>query len=315
MKNSDTGLRQKQYMNNLAKSPERHKIHESWFNEESVDFWRHNRMYDTISPVAKTFANESWLTVGDGRFGLDAVRLTKMFGIQDILPTDTSEIMLQQGKERGIIESYRVEDCEQLSFSDNSFGVVFCKEAFHHFQKPFMALYEMIRVARRAVVLVEPLDGAYNKRIKSLAYLSSACKVLLSKISGRRTVAYIPEITPVEVGFEEAGNFIYAINEREIIRMAYGMGLPAVAFKRFNDCYIKGCEFETATPGNPTFDQITKTIKNMDALNQTEPAYSSANMISVVLFLEKPSDFLISEMENNSFYFPTIKTNPYSCHR
>ena len=39
-------------------------------SKDSVDQWRHNRMYDTISPFLE--ATDSWLTVGDGTYGKDA---------------------------------------------------------------------------------------------------------------------------------------------------------------------------------------------------------------------------------------------------
>lgn len=54
--------------------------------------------------------------------------------------------------------NYSVENAESLSFRDNEFEVAFCKEAYHHFPRPFLALYEMLRVASKAVVLAEPND-------------------------------------------------------------------------------------------------------------------------------------------------------------
>lgn len=50
----------------------RREIHESWFDEGSADFWRHRRMYEMIAPLAAAHQDSKWLTVGDGRYGLDS---------------------------------------------------------------------------------------------------------------------------------------------------------------------------------------------------------------------------------------------------
>ena len=50
--------------------------------------------------------------------------------------------------------------------------------------------------------------------------------------------------------YEEVGNFGYAISEREMEKVALGLGLPAVAFKGLNDRYEKGVEFERADPAS-----------------------------------------------------------------
>ena len=73
---------QKHVMNEDAFIEERKKIHESWFDSETVDFWRHNRMYATISPLANFYHKKKWLTLGDGRYGLDSYRLNKMFDLK-----------------------------------------------------------------------------------------------------------------------------------------------------------------------------------------------------------------------------------------
>src|SRR5687767_5886932 len=93
--------------------------HDSWFREDTVDFWRHKRMYETCRAVATHYRNVKWLTVGDGRYGLDSVRLRKLFSIQTILPTDLGSYLLERGRERRLFDEYRVENAEHLTFSDN----------------------------------------------------------------------------------------------------------------------------------------------------------------------------------------------------
>jgi hypothetical protein len=74
---------------------ERLKFEESWFDETTVDYWRHHRMYAPLTPLIKAYPNSKWLTVGDGRFGLDSVKLKKIEPTLDVLPTDISPYLLQ----------------------------------------------------------------------------------------------------------------------------------------------------------------------------------------------------------------------------
>ena len=50
-------------------------------------------------------------------------------------------------------------DAEQIDLPDGSFDCVFVHEVLHHCRSPHKALCEMLRVARRHVVLLEPNDS------------------------------------------------------------------------------------------------------------------------------------------------------------
>ncbi|NQT07036.1 MAG: class I SAM-dependent methyltransferase, partial [Candidatus Omnitrophica bacterium] len=54
--------------------------------------------------------------------------------------------------------SYGIENAESLSYPDGSFDLVFCKEGLHHLARPMLGLYEMLRVCRKAVIIVEPYE-------------------------------------------------------------------------------------------------------------------------------------------------------------
>lgn len=54
--------------------------------------------------------------------------------------------------------SYQQQNGEKLPFDSASFDVVFCKEGLHHLVRPVLGLYEMLRVARKGVILIEPFD-------------------------------------------------------------------------------------------------------------------------------------------------------------
>jgi hypothetical protein len=53
---------------------------------------------------------------------------------------------------------YQKENAERLSLPNHSFELVLVKEGLHHLGRPALGLYEMLRVCRRAVILMEPHD-------------------------------------------------------------------------------------------------------------------------------------------------------------
>lgn len=302
---------QKTYMDNDALASERMHVHETWFNETTTDFWRHKRMYEVIRPIAEYHQNAAWLTVGDGRYGLDAIRIQKLFGVQNIFPTDIGENMLRISKEKGWISDFGVENAECLSFADNSFDVVFCKEAFHHFPRPYLALYEMLRVSKKAVVMIEPAERLINNGIKSKNYILSALYLLLHKLTGRSYMPYISGIVPVSHTHEHSGNYLYAVSVREMEKLVHGLALPALAWKGFNDVYEKGREFETAKPGNPLYEKIKQAIEKGDELCRTYPQYHQPNMVGVILFKELPSAALVQQLHTAGYQLPAVHKNPY----
>lgn len=52
-----------------------------------------------------------------------------------------------------------IEDNENLSFADNSFDYVFIAASLHHLPRPIIGLYELVRVAKYGVILIEPNDS------------------------------------------------------------------------------------------------------------------------------------------------------------
>ena len=115
---------------------------------------------------------EKWLTLGDGRYGTEANYLISK-GI-DAMANDYSDKLLKIGKEIGFIEKYQKENAESLTFNDNEFDYVLIKEAFHHFPRPWIVLYEAFRVCKKGVILIEPNDQISHK--------SSLMKRLIKKI-------------------------------------------------------------------------------------------------------------------------------------
>lgn len=71
--------------------------------------------------------------------------------------TDLSPEMLEVGSKRYNEIDLRVMDCERLDFSDKSFEVVFMRSVLHHSPNPVQAIREMKRVAKKTILIAEPL--------------------------------------------------------------------------------------------------------------------------------------------------------------
>ena len=62
---------------------EKRKTALTWLEERSFDYCRHARMRATANPLIESSPKATWLTVGDGRYGNDAIWLMKA-GAQNV---------------------------------------------------------------------------------------------------------------------------------------------------------------------------------------------------------------------------------------
>jgi ubiquinone/menaquinone biosynthesis C-methylase UbiE len=269
------------------------RIVDSWFDKSTADYWRHRRMYEAAEYLAGA-RDEAWLTIGDGQYGLDSVRLRER-GVSRVLPTDIADASLKAAKARGVIDDYRVENAERLSFADGSFDYVFCKEAFHHFPRPFLALYEMVRVARKGVILVEPQDQV-GSPLREAIYG-------LRKLSRRQRHFD-------QHRYENSGNYIYSISEREIEKACLGINLPCVAFKGLSDLYVKGAEFEPANLSSPKFLRMRVGILLHTLL--VGFGFSRHNVLMCCIFKEPLAQEVRRAYSENRWRIVDLPRNPYA---
>ena len=152
------------------------KYSQNWLRKDSLDYWRHQRMLKPIKAFIQR--GDSWLTIGDGRYGTEANFLLS-YGV-NALATDLSDTLLKVGNKIGFIKDFKKENAESLSFKDNEFDYVLIKEAFHHFPRPWIALYESFRVAKKGVILIEPNDQLSINVGKRIKIIKSIYKFLKS---------------------------------------------------------------------------------------------------------------------------------------
>ncbi len=89
----------------------------------------------------------------------------KQFPFKKILLTNlnppTKEILeIIKGDSR---ITYQRQNIEKLSLVSKSYDFVFCKEALHHLPRPVLGLYEMLRVCKQAVIIIEPYETFLGK--------------------------------------------------------------------------------------------------------------------------------------------------------
>ena len=278
----------------------------SWKNKTTVDFWRHERMYSNISPLIDSYPDASWLTIGDGRYGTDANFILSQ-GCKDVLATDISDTYLRIALAEGFITNYKTENAESLSFDNSSFDFVLCKEAYHHFPRPMVALYEMIRVAKKGVILMEPQDP--NLLVPSRLQLNSLLKWTGQTIKNALKTRMGKEIYYSYGNYEEVGNYIYTISEREIEKVALGLNLDLVSFKGLNDYYEEGVEFEEQDELSELFKRVKTNIAEKD--KRTRKGLQQAGMLISIIFKTPPSKDCLTSLEQMGFKIRKLPKNPY----
>lgn len=271
--------------------PARKKIAASWFDETTANAWRDLRAYEIARHLGGP--RERWVTIGDGRWGLDSIRL-RARGAGDVLPTNLDTALLQDAKGRNLIAEFRAENAERLSFPDASFDYAFCKESFHHFPRPMIALYEMLRVTRKGVILIEP-----NDRLQSiLRRVAFPVRALLGKPLAMEGTQY-----------EDSGNYVYSISQREIKKVALGINLPQVAFKGLNDFYVPGIEFAPASWKAPLYRTLRVKVAARDFLCRV--GLDEPMILMACIFHQKISVDQRRSMTANGWDVIDLPRNPY----
>lgn len=298
MNNNNVKYDRHQHEWDLVLSDKEHmRYGESWLKGGTLDSWRHTRMREFAAPIVRNDTKATWVTVGDGRFGTDANYLLSL-GAEDVHCTDISDTLLKIGSEKGFIKSFSAENAEFLSFNDNAFDYVFCKEALHHFPRPFIALSEMFRVARKGVFLVEPRDRLIDRGPLAFA-LDLLRRIKGSNMSGHE--------------FEGVGNYVYTVSERELEKFLLGIHYTKIAFNGLNDSYFSGAEFvelrTTSLRDRIKILRINATIAIQNLLEKL--GLRKSGLLVALLFKEAPSSNLEEELRAAGWIVRSLPLNPH----
>ena len=257
--------------------------------QDTVDAWRHQRMLACTLPLIKEWPSSGWITVGDGNFGSDAFFLRNHGA--SVTATSISENTLSIAHAHGWIEAFAAENAESLSFGDNGVDFVLCKEALHHFPRPPLGLYEMLRVARNAVVLIEPIEAGW----RPLSSLKALAKSVLRGDSGEQ--------------FEPSGNFVYRLSIREVFKMLTALGYPCLAWKGVNDCYIPAVKSASAKQLSAGWLLTRVGIAAQNLLCWSR--LLNFGLAGIICFKQRPSPKFEKALRISGYSVVSLPTNPY----
>jgi len=265
------------------------KLPSCYTDPESIDAWRHERMHRTILPLLRAFPEATWLTVGDGKYGSDAYFL-KCNGAE-VMASSLSTVTLTEAKQQGYLENIIAQNAECMSAADGEYDFVLCKEAYHHFPRPPIAFYEMLRVCAQGAVLIEPAED--RKRL--LDYLKILVKRLLRKNASML--------------FEPSGNYIYKVNMDEIARMMTALNYELVSYKYLNDFYHakysdrKFRKYSMATLATLAGIGVQNILCAIGLMNY--------GLATVIAFKRIPSDEIQDKLKKEGFHHKHLPINPY----
>lgn len=264
--------------------------------KNNLSVWLQNIFFGCLDPLLKNI-NQTWLTIGDA-YGFDAQYI--LGKNNNATASDLNIDFLNIAQKEGVIDSFSSQNAEQLSYNDDQFDYLLCKEAYHHFPRPYAALYEMIRVAKKGIVVIEPQDPV-SKMAGLLFFLNilSAFKNNFANLLWKNRFSYEP-----------VGNFVYKISEREMEKFAAGLNLPLLAFKKINpNFYFKGADEIECTLRNPKFLKVYLKKKLLDVL--VKIGLIPSQVLSAIVFKEVPDETLLMELKSSGYELVYIPKNPY----
>ncbi len=192
----------------------------AYIRDQNNETYRSNvKTLDLLQPFWRTPG--TWLTIADYN-GFEANYLLQKQ--QDATASDISDTFLKEAQKQGGITKFRQLNAERIDCENNAFDYVCCREAFHHFPRAYLGVYEMLRVASKAAILIEPSD----------MLLQMPGLMFLKNVLDRFNPKWIDRIWKNHYSFETVGNYVFKISGREIEKIAMGVGLPCIAIRKVN---------------------------------------------------------------------------------
>ncbi len=266
-------------------------------NQGSINHWLQQLFFKCLDPFMQE-KQASWFTVGDA-YGHDAQYLLEK-GVEDVTASDLNGDFLALSQEIGLIEKYAVENAEAMSLGDNSVDYILCKETYHHFPRPYAALYEMIRVAREAIVIIEPQDPILKMPL--LLFMNN----LLARVNDK----LIAKVWKNRFSYERVGNFVYKTSEREFEKLAAGLNLPMIAVKALNpNFWFLGSNNIPAKRTSHKFRKVLWKKGLRDLLSKVGAVPSQT--LSIVVFKQLPSPAVRQSLIADGYRLVEIPQNPY----
>jgi ubiquinone/menaquinone biosynthesis C-methylase UbiE len=260
-----------------------------YVSPDTVDNWRHLRLREGLLPILKHDPGASWLTIGDGNYGSDAYYLNQHAA--NAIATSLTNTTLVIAAEKGFIQEYRAENAERLSQTDQSIHYTLCKEAYHHFPRPAVAFYEMTRISKKAVVLIEPVEGSGRILNRFKCWMKK-------RLRG-----------DTEFEFEISGNYIFRLSVREMEKMMIAMNGKTIAYKYFNDYYNSSYGGDSVSIESKGLRLTKLGILAQDILCQLR--LLDWGLVTFIAFTGPVSKALLVNLRSNGFHIRDLPQNPY----
>jgi SAM-dependent methyltransferase len=241
----------------------------------------HHSLMDAVIPILKTSpSNSTWLTIGDSRFCYESAYIkhlsknlsTHVTVMGSSLRNDTCYYTLNAG----LIDKFSLLNVEAIELDDDSFDFVLTKESFHHFYRPYLGVYEMLRVARHGVILIEPSESALEKFESNIAR-DERSENLANSILRK----------PIRTNYEHVG-YQFNINPMELRKIALALGYKYIAFQGNN-----------SPTGPKTKEEFIAARDKLNELGKQGKRYY--NLITAVIFKREPSGEMLKALEESDF--------------
>lgn len=180
----------KWYQDILEGGPEKW---DGFINPDSIWSWMHTYCIDHIKEFFQNIPPSTFLTLGDGYCGREAIHIKRLNSLHHVHASDFQPCLVEVAYKMGLVDEFSNQDMGALSFEDESFDFVFIKESLHHMSAPYKGLYEMLRVAKKGVILIEP--------------------------SGDNEPKYCFN------RYEETGNFMFGFSTHNLIKVSLSYGI------------------------------------------------------------------------------------------
>jgi len=197
LRESQKKIFSEQHNEEITKNPHKHW----WYlRKDNTAYMRSTHPFSIAADFFQAIAPKTVLNLGDSRGGAESVYFRSL-GWKST-PCDHITSILKIAKEVGFIGDYMEQNAENMTLDNESFDYVITKETLHHMVRPYAVIYEMLRVAREGIVIVEPRDYDYNFG---------------------------------EEQYENCGNFLFGFSLKELVKTFTAMNYSEVCYRYIFD--------------------------------------------------------------------------------
>ncbi|MFH1772656.1 MAG: methyltransferase domain-containing protein [Candidatus Omnitrophota bacterium] len=145
-----------------------------------------------------SLSNKTLLVASSG-CGIDAHYIKKFYNPKKVCFSDINTKAMEKSQSNFSDELFILTDNQHLAFKDNSFDYVVIAASLHHLKEPARGVYELLRVAKEGLIVIEPNDTWLTRLFEKLGWASE-----------------------YEI---EHGNYVYRFNKRDVVKLSKALFL------------------------------------------------------------------------------------------